>query len=111
MGAWIADGLVVLGMVVMTIGVYGIFRMPDIYTQIHAASKAVVLGVIALLAASVVTADATIILRAVLIAGFLVLTTPVAAHAVARAAHLRGDQMRTPGAVDESPNGPGETSG
>jgi len=100
--AWIADALVLLGVVVMTIGVYGVFRMPDVYTELHAASKAVFLGVIALLAASVATSDWAIIARAVLIGVFLVLTTPVAAHVIALAAYRQGERMETPGALDES---------
>lgn len=100
--AVVSDILVLLGVLVMTIGVYGIFRMPDVYTQLHAASKAVVLGVIALLVASTATRDPAIIARAFLIGAFLLLTTPVAAHAVARAAYVRGERMLTPGALDES---------
>lgn len=97
-----SDVLVVLGVAVMTIGVYGIVRMPDVYTQLHAASKAVFLGVISLLLASLATRDGAIVARALLIGVFLVLTTPVAAHVVARAAYLRRERMRTPGARDES---------
>jgi multicomponent Na+:H+ antiporter subunit G len=100
--AWVADALVVLGVVVMTVGVYGLYRMPDIYTQLHAASKAVFLGVIALLVASTVTRESPIIFRAILIGVFLIVTTPVAAHAVARAAYRVREPMRTPGAVDET---------
>ncbi len=100
--AWTTDALVVLGVLVMTVGVYGIFRMPDVYTQLHAASKAVFLGVIVLLVASVGTQDAAIVARAVLIGVFLILTTPVAAHAVALAAYRQGERMETPGARDES---------
>jgi multicomponent Na+:H+ antiporter subunit G len=84
-----ADALVVLGVLVMTVGVYGLLTMPDVYTQLHAASKAVFLGVIALLAATALVADeATIVYRAVLIAVFLLITTPVSAHAVGHAAQL-----------------------
>jgi multicomponent Na+:H+ antiporter subunit G len=76
--------------------------MPDAYTQLHAASKAVVLGVVAFLAASLAAGDGAIAARSVLIASFLLLTTPVGAHAIARAAHARGEPMETPGARDES---------
>ena len=37
-----------------------------------------------------------------MIAAFLVLTTPVSAHVIARAAYARGEGMRSPDAVDES---------
>ena len=99
---WVTDALVVLGVAVMTIGVYGVFRMPDVYTQLHAASKAVFLGVIALLVASVATNDPAIVARATLIAVFLLLTTPVTAHVIALAAYRQGERMETPGARDES---------
>ncbi len=99
---WIADGLVILGVTIMTIGVYGVIRMPDIYTKLHAASKAVFLGVISLIAASTVTGEREIVMRLVLIALALLLTTPISAHVISRAAYLEGERMRTPGAVDES---------
>ena len=102
---WVADILVILGVFGMTVGVYGIVRMPDIYNKLHAASKMVFLGVLSLLVASTVTNDATIIFRIVLIGAFLILTTPVSAHVVGRAAFLKGQKMKTPNPVDESDRG------
>lgn len=99
-GPYVADALVLLGVVVMTVGVYGVIRLPDTYTKMHAASKVVVLGVVSLLLASTATADSGVILRAVLIGAFLVLTTPVASHAIARAAYTRGQEEEGEG---ESP--------
>jgi multicomponent Na+:H+ antiporter subunit G len=93
---------VVTGLLVVTLGVVGLFRMPDVYTQLHAAGKAVFLGIIAFLVASLATRDPAIAARAALIAAFLILTTPVAAHVIARAAYLRREGMATPGAIDES---------
>ncbi|MHB1415326.1 MAG: monovalent cation/H(+) antiporter subunit G [Chloroflexota bacterium] len=101
----VADGLVIGGAIVMTIAIYGLFSMPDLYTRLHAASKAAVLGIIPMLVATVVTKDPLIISRAVLIAAFLILTTPVATTAIGRAAYLSGQRMMTPGAIDESGRG------
>ena len=98
----LADALVVLGVFIMTAGVYGMVRLPDTYTRLHATSKTVVLGVISLLAASSVTGDPEIVYRVFMIGVFLVLTTPVSAHVIARAAYWRGETMESPGAVDES---------
>lgn len=100
--ALLADALVLLGVAVMTIGVYGVYRMPDTYTKLHASSKAVFLGVIALVVASSVTGGPGVVARGALIAAFLVVTTPVAAHVIARAAFLSAEAMETPGAIDES---------
>jgi len=99
--AWAADALVVGGLLVLTLGVVGFARMPDVYNKLHAASKTVVFGVAALLLASVATLDVALVARAVLVATFLVLTAPVSAHAVARAAYERGEPARTARSVDE----------
>lgn len=100
--AWVADALIVVGLLLITIGVYGVLRLPDVYTQLHAASKAAFLGVSALLVAGALGGDGAIVARAVLIVALLALTTPVAAHVIAKAARGRGEPMRTPGALDES---------
>lgn len=99
---FLADGLVVLGVLVMTIGVYGVVRLPDAYTRLHAAGKAVFLGIMPLLLASALTGNPEVIPRVFLIAFFLLVTTPVSAHVIGRAAYLRGEEMRTPEAVNEA---------
>jgi multicomponent Na+:H+ antiporter subunit G len=89
---WIGDILVLIGVVVMTIGVFGLHWMPNVYLKLHAVSKAVVLGVIAIAIASVASGQAEIIDRVLLISGLLVLTTPVSAHVIGRAAYLAEKQ-------------------
>jgi multicomponent Na+:H+ antiporter subunit G len=96
MTAWIADALIVLGLVVMTLGVYGIVRFPDVYTQLHASSKAAFLGVSILLVATVLGGGPSILARVVLIVALLAITTPVAAHAIAQAAYHQREPMRAP---------------
>jgi len=98
----LADALVILGVLIMTIGVIGMLIMPDTYTKTHAASKAVFLGVISLLVASMASGDPEIILRVILIIAALITTTPVAAHVVGRAAFNRREPMRSPYPMDES---------
>jgi multicomponent Na+:H+ antiporter subunit G len=102
---YLADALVVVGVLVMTVGVYGAIRMPDTYTKLHSMSKAVFLGVVSLCVSSIVTGDPAIIYRAILIAAFLLVTTPISALVIARAAFLRGEKMQTPDARDESGRG------
>ena len=95
---YVADALVILGVFVMTVGVYGAIRMP-------AMSKAVLLGVVSMCASSAVTGDAAIIYRAILIGVFLLVTTPISTFVIARAAFLRGERMETPDACDEPGGG------
>ena len=102
---YVADALVILGVFVMTVGVYGAIRMPDTYTKLHAMSKAVFLGVVSLCASSAVTGDPAIIYRAILIGVFLLVTTPISSFVIARAAYpARGEDGGT-GACDESGHG------
>ena len=98
----LGTALVFVGLAVMTLGVVGVFRFPDVYTQLHASSKAAFFGVAALLVAATLGGDGTIIARVVLIIVLLGLTTPVAAHAIGQAAFHRREAMRSPDAVDES---------
>ena len=83
---WLSDALVLLGLAVMTIGVAGIVRMPDIFTKQHAASKSVFLGVCVILLAVAISGEPSFAARTVLIGTLLILTTPVAAHELAKAA-------------------------
>ena len=86
---WIADVFILLGLAVMTLGVFGVFRMPDVYGQLHAAGMASGLGAITILLASVATRDAATITDAVLVIAFLLLTAPISSHAIAWAAYRR----------------------
>lgn len=81
--------LIALGIVVTAVTVYGVVRMNGLYSRLQAASKASMLGAVAILAASVGTRDGATIARAAVVALFLLLTTPIAAHAIAQAAYRR----------------------
>jgi len=94
--------LVFLGALVMSIAVYGLIRMPDVYTQLHAASKGAVLAVIPILVAAMLSGDGAVISRAILVAVFLLFTTPIASSAIGRAAYLVRQPMFSPDYIDES---------
>ena len=75
--------------------------MPATYIRLHAASKAVFLGVISLCVSSAVTGDPAIIYRSMLIAAFLLVTTPISAFVITRSAFLRGERMEPPDESDK----------
>jgi multicomponent Na+:H+ antiporter subunit G len=99
---WAVDALVLLGLFILTIAVYGIARMPDVYTRLHAAGKAGLMGALPILVAASAGSDPSAIAKAILIGAFLILTTPIVAHEIGRAAYLERQRMTTPGSVDES---------
>lgn len=82
---WVADALVVLAVVTLSIAVYGLIWIPNLYVRLHATNKVVPLGIVPILAAVSVFGDPAIVARAFLIGVLLIITTPVSAHAVAYA--------------------------
>lgn len=87
-----AGGIVlVLGAAFTLLAAIGVVRLPDLYTRMHAASKAgAVGGGLILVAVAVVSQDAAVATRAIIGVAFLLLTTPVSAHLLARASYLSG---------------------
>jgi multicomponent Na+:H+ antiporter subunit G len=92
--AIIAGTLAVLGALFALVAAVGVLRFPDLLTRMHAATKAGTLGAgLLLLAAAVAFAEAGIVARAVAGIAFLVLTAPVASHAIGRAAYFCGVRL------------------
>ena len=80
--------LLVLGAAFSLVAAIGVLRLPDLYTRMHAASKAgAVGGGLVLLAVAVMSFDAGVVMRAIIGIVFLLLTTPVSAHLLARASY------------------------
>lgn len=96
------DIMVLLSCVIMTLGVIGIIRMPDIYTKLHGASKSLFLGVVLICIAASVQATNAMNMRLIMIAVLVVITTPLSSHVIGRTAYLMHERMETPGALDES---------
>ena len=77
-----------LGAVLAVSGALGIVRFPDVLSKLHAATKPQVLGLMLMLAAVGLRIPSWgTISTLVLIAAFQVLTLPVAAHMIGRAAY------------------------
>lgn len=92
---------VVGGMFLLLAGI-GILRMPDVFSRMQAATKAATLGAgCMLLAVAVRFADFGVTIRAVLVATFIFLTAPVAAHMIGRAAYFIGVPLWKGTVVDE----------
>jgi len=88
---YIAAVLMVTGGLFSLLATVGMLRLPDLYTRMHAASKTGAVGAgLILLAMAFVSLDGAVILRAILGISFLLLTTPVSAHLLARAAYRAG---------------------
>ena len=119
MGRAIIDILTVaamlFGLFFLVIGALGLWRLPDVYNRMHAASKCVTLGISGLLVAAVLCFAAQhaaggdeaaweslvgAATRALLVIVFQFTAAPVGAHMLARAAHVDG-AARWKGTLDD----------
>lgn len=73
------------------VGAFGLVRMPDFYTRMHAASVTDTLGAGLVLAGLMLQAGLTLVTAKLVMIGLLLFfASPTATHALARAAFLRG---------------------
>lgn len=94
--------LLVTGAMFILLGALGVVRMPDLFTRMQSISKASTLGVgCSALAVAVHFGELSVSMRAVAVIGFVLLTTPVAAHLIARAGYFAGVRLCRGTAVDE----------
>lgn len=99
-------GLLVLGATFALLASIGVLRMPDVFTRMQASTKASTLGLGCLLASLVLrNPELWFLIRAASIGAFMLLTSAVAAHVIARAAALGGAPLWEGTRVDERPSG------
>lgn len=83
--------LAAVGTFFVLVGTIGLLRLPDLYTRVHATSKADTLGtVLTLAAASLVFGDVVPTVKILFLLVFTFVTAPTAAHAITRAAYDQG---------------------
>ncbi len=98
----ISSLLMVAGALFMLIAAVGILRFPDIYMRASASAKASTLGVGLSLAGMAIHFSALeVTVRSLAIIIFIVITTPIAAHLISRAAYTSGVKMWEKSIVDE----------
>jgi len=122
----IAAALMLLGAFFSLVSGLGAVRMPDLFMRMHAATKAGTLGAGLVLAAALFVFGTTAVAtKAALVFLFLLLTAPIGAHVLGRAAYFDGvplwdrtevdalqgkydvEETTTPAAVS-APPGPGD---
>lgn len=88
---YLAAALVIGGTFFGFVATVGLLRLPGLYARLHAASKSDTLGsVLAVAGTVVVLGVGTESLKMVFLLVFLLLTSPTAAHAIARSGKEQG---------------------
>jgi len=110
--AIIAIVFALVSMFFMLLGVFGLFRFPDVYTRLHAATKCTTFGSIFVMLIVVLVgirglveggndgSYITMIVHTLLVLVALLITNPTGSHAIARAARRTGLKP-DPAVVDE----------
>ena len=83
-------GAIWFGIVFNALGVVGLIRLPDVYSRLHATSKVSTLGLLGLLLGVVFIMGGGAGLKAIALGLFMMITGPMAGHAIASAAHRLG---------------------
>ncbi len=87
----LAYAFIVIGITFDLFGCIGLIRLPDLYNRLQASAKCVTLGTCGILFGVFIRFGLTAMgMKALVCIIFLLLTSPVAAHALARAAHRAG---------------------
>ena len=87
----ISAGLLAAGSIFVLIGAFGLIRLPDFYTRLHAAGITDTLGAELILLALMFQAGLSLVtVKLILISLFIFFTSPTATHAVANAARVMG---------------------
>lgn len=108
----LACASLLFGLFFLFVGALGIFRLPDAYNRMHAASKSITLGIVSLLLAAVLALSVpdgdfdrgeaiVAITKAILVIAFQFIAAPVASHMLAKGAHLDGLKQYERGCGDE----------
>lgn len=81
-------GALIFGLFFCAVGVLGVIRMPDSLTRLHASGKVATLGLFGLLVGAALLMPSAW-LRLLTLGLFVLLTSPVATHAIAASVHRR----------------------
>jgi multicomponent Na+:H+ antiporter subunit G len=97
-GSWAA---ILVGLFFMIVGTVGVLRMPDVFTRLHAAGMTDTMGAGFLILGMCLQAGLSLLtLRLLIVYAFLMVTSPIGTHALARAA-LGGDIVPVRGDAPE----------
>ena len=114
MSETIGKVLLLIGLAFNVVGCIGLVRLPDIYNRLQAATKCVTLGTCMFIGGAMFLFGCTpCVIKGAICIMFILITSPTAAHALSRGAHVSGVKLWEKSVVDkfEDDGQPGTASG
>ena len=92
---WIANIVIIIGLIFMALGVFGIFRFKDYFSRILVAAKVDTVGFITSMIGLMIKHGFDFFSgKIILVLALYLITNPIATHAITRSAHLSGYRIK-----------------
>lgn len=87
----VSAAVIMIGVIFVFISAIGLIRLPDFYIRVSAITKAATMGVASIMiGVAIYYNELGVTVKAVTIVAFLLVTSPIAAHIIGRAAYEDG---------------------
>lgn len=94
--------VIIIGVLFVVIAAIGLVRLPDFYIRVSAITKAATVGVACIMiGVAIYSNEIGVALKALTICIFLLITSPIAAHIIGRAAYEDGVPLWKKTKIDE----------
>jgi multicomponent Na+:H+ antiporter subunit G len=94
--------VLVIGLFFVFLAMLGLARLPDVYNRLHATTKIGTLGAFGVMLSILLKVGFSPMgVMAITVALFILVTSPVAAHMISRAAHRHGVGLCKESVIDE----------
>lgn len=92
---WIANSVIVIGLIFMALGVFGIYRFNDYFSRILVSAKVDTVGFITIMLGLIIRHGFDFFTgKLILVLALYVITNPIATHAITRSAHISGYRIK-----------------
>lgn len=92
---WIGNIVIIIGLIFMALGVFGIFRFRDYFSRILITAKVDTVGFITIMFGLIIKHGFDFFSgKIILVLALYIITNPIATHAITRSAHISGYRIK-----------------
>lgn len=92
---WFANGIIIIGLLLMAFGVFGVFRFKDYFSRVLIGAKIDTVGFITIMIGLILKNGLNYFSGKIfLVLVLYIVTNPIATHAITRSAYLSGYRIK-----------------